>query len=263
MKKLVVIDADSLIFRIAYKFNEQEFAEEDLWMVENQATIQLKEILVKSSADEFIGLMTDGESTFRHNLALTNPYKGNRGEKPKWYTDWSPHIKSFLKEKYGFIFTTGIEVDDALGIINTMYQDNEEFEIILASIDKDMLQIPAKHYNYAKDSWLLVTIDQSEENLWRQVLQGDPTDSIVGLPGIGEKKALKILEGHSIDKYPFIVLSAYIKYFGSRTGILKFAETCNLVTLLTKGTIVFEPVLNPFNKTVEQELNEDIDNAFN
>ena len=260
MKKLLILDADSLIWAVAYKFSEDKIKPEDFWMVENRCTLELKDILVKSGCDQFVGLMGSSEPTFRHRLALTAPYKGTRKEKPDWYIQLSPVIKKFLESKYDFKTVEGIEVDDALAMIANKHED-ENIELILASKDKDMLQIEGKHYNYSTETWLLVSKEQSEKNIWEQVLKGDSSDSVGGIPGIGAKKASTILEGHPVEQYPFIVLAAYIKFFGIRSGALKFAEACNLLILLSEGEIAIEPILNPFTKTMEQELNDDIENA--
>ena len=267
MKKLLIIDADSLIWAVAYKFSEEKLSPEDVWMVENRCTLELKDILVESKCTEFVGLMAGSTPVFRNNLALSQPYKGTRKEKPDWYTELSPIIKGFLESKYGFQTVEGIEVDDALSMIANTYAhrvrqpEEEEIELILASKDKDMLQIEGNHYNYSTKKWLLVTEEQSEQNLWEQVLKGDSSDSVGGIPGIGAKKASTILEEQPVERYPFVVLAAYIKFFGIRVGTLKFAEACNLLIMLTEGETAIEPVLNPFTKTVEQELSDDIEDS--
>ena len=275
MKKLLILDADSLIWAVAYKFSEEKLSPEDFWMVENRCTLELKDILMKSGCHEFVGLMGSSEPVFRHKLALTAPYKGTRKEKPEWYVQLSPVIKKFLESKYGFQTVVGIEVDDAMSMIanthklESLLSPSERVdielgsntELILASKDKDMLQIEGKHYNYSTDTWLLVTEEQSEKNIWEQVLKGDSSDSVQGIPGIGAKKAETMLGEHPVERYPFIALAAYIKYFGIRVGALKFAEACNLLIMLAEGEVAIVPILNPFTETSEQELNDDIENA--
>ena len=117
MKKLLILDADSLIWAVAYKFSEDKIKPEEHWMIENRCTLELKDILMKSGCTDFVGLMGSSEPVFRHKLALTVPYKGTRKEKPDWYVQLSPIIKSFLESKYSFQYVHGIEVDDAMSMI--------------------------------------------------------------------------------------------------------------------------------------------------
>lgn len=261
MKKRIVIDADSLIWVIAYQFSEEIFSPEDKWIVENRCTLELKKLLMKTEATEYIGLMGGKDPVFRNKLAVTQPYKGTRVEKPEWYLTVSPIIKEYLATKYGFVYVEGIEVDDAVSMIATAHVPSPDVELVLASKDKDMLQIPGNHYNYSTGVWLQVSEDQAEVNLWEQMLKGDTSDSVQGIPGVGPKKATSILAEHPVERYPFIVLAAYHKHFGKRVGTLKFAESCNLLIMLTEGEIAPEPISNPFEKTVGQELNDDIENA--
>ena len=259
MKTVTLIDGDTLVWRVAYKFSEQELQDDQHWQVENQTTLELKQIMDKTATEYMVGFLGDGLPTFRDNLALSVPYKGNRKEKPDWYVKVSPIIKKFLKAKYGFQMVSGIEVDDVLSM--TVHSLKEDHELIIAGIDKDLLQIPGKHYNYGNDSWLLVHPEVAEKTLWLQVLTGDSTDNIQGLPGIGPKKAEAILAEHSIDKYPFVVLAAYIKKFGVRVGTLKFSETTNLIMMLPEGKSTPELIANPFKAS--EGGTDDVSELFN
>jgi len=51
---------------------------------------------------------------------------------------------------------------------------------------------------------------EAMKNFWMQVLTGDSVDSIQGVPGIGKKKAEKILEGCGTEEEMYdAVFSAY------------------------------------------------------
>jgi 5'-3' exonuclease len=66
----------------------------------------------------------------------------------------------------------------------------------VVSIDKDMAQIPGWHVNPTKDDFpRWVSEEEADYFLALQWLTGDSTDGIPGLPGIGPKKAEKLLGG--------------------------------------------------------------------
>lgn len=83
-----------------------------------------------------------------------------------------------------------LEADDVMGILMTKYPG----KYILASIDKDLKQIPGQHYNWDKDEFKEVSLDEGNLFFYTQVLTGDPTDGYSGCPNIGPKRASKILE---------------------------------------------------------------------
>ena len=76
-----------------------------------------------------------GESNFRYDIYPE--YKANRKqEKPRWLQE----CREYLVTEWGTKITEGYEADDALGIAATPNS-------IIASDDKDLLQIAGKHYN--------------------------------------------------------------------------------------------------------------------
>ena len=64
---------------------------------------------------------------------------------------------------------------------------------IIASIDKDLKQVPGRHYNFVTRVMEDVSEFQGWYNFYTQLLVGDPTDNIKGCPGIGKVKAAKAL----------------------------------------------------------------------
>jgi 5'-3' exonuclease len=73
-------------------------------------------------------------------------------------------------------------------------QDKEGGTTVICSIDKDLLQIPGKHYNFVKKVFQEVTSDQGLKFLYMQSLIGDRSDNIIGVAGIGPVKAERALE---------------------------------------------------------------------
>jgi 5'-3' exonuclease len=111
-------------------------------------------------------------------------YKGHRNrKKPCGYR----RVIEQLKTEYEVIRMRSLEADDAMGIYATLYPDN-----IICSPDKDMRQIPGKLYDLAD----VTEITPEEGANWHfiQTMAGDQTDGYAGIPGVGVKRAIALLE---------------------------------------------------------------------
>ena len=80
----------------------------------------------------------------------------------------------------------GMEADDALAL-------NQTDNTMIASIDKDLLMVEGEHYNFVKKEFTHVTYEAGIHWFYMQMLMGDKVDNIIGIRGIGIKKAEKIL----------------------------------------------------------------------
>jgi len=96
-----------------------------------------------------------------------------------------------LKHDYYTWAVEGLEGDDCLGIMATSDPENS----IIVTIDKDLLQVPGFHANPDKGDKEAYTIGPiaAAWNFHVQWLMGDTTDHLPGLPGVGIKRAIKIL----------------------------------------------------------------------
>ena len=128
-----------------------------------------------------------GSGNFRYEVAKTVPYKENRKSTPK-PVDF-PQARDYLVEHFGAIISEGEEADDLIAIEATRCGPTT----VVASIDKDMLQIPCRHFNLNKGDWTTVSEFSGLEFFYRQVLTGDAADNIKGVHGIGPKTAKKML----------------------------------------------------------------------
>jgi DNA polymerase-1 len=116
-------------------------------------------------------------------------------------------IRSYLTDVWGAEVTDGIEADDILGIEATL-----DPECVICSIDKDLNQIPGKHYNWKNDKHYEVSEFEGWYNLYTQALTGDVSDNIPGLPKVGPVNAKKILENDKTHRDLYeSVLGAYLK----------------------------------------------------
>jgi 5'-3' exonuclease len=98
-------------------------------------------------------------------------------------------VREFLVTQHKAIVCNGWEADDEMGVD----QDKKTMNTIICSIDKDLLQIPGRHYNFVKKLHSVVTPENGKKFLYLQSLIGDKSDNIIGVTGIGPVKAEKAL----------------------------------------------------------------------
>ncbi len=167
---------------------------------------------------------TNDNNLFRKSIAVTAPYKGNRKDfkKPVHYDA----IREYLLNYYNTDLVQGIEADDALGI-------HQSKNSIICSYDKDLLQVPGKHYNFVKKCYTDVDELTGWRNYFTQVLTGDSVDNIPGLFRIGPKKAAIILKNCKDKKEMYLnCVKAYKLYSGRKDYMDYLYEQCQLLYLL-------------------------------
>lgn len=213
---LTIIDADSLIWGIGWENKEKTQAE-----IIAAVDAAITEILTATYATQYIGFF-GGKSLDRKRIDPT--YKGKRPEKPEWFAQLSPLIMGNMLATWGFVRCPDEhEADDY--VISAAITWRALYNVIIAGIDKDLKQIPGTFYNYSKK--ILEQVDEvsAEHNFWVQVLSGDPSDGIPGLPKVGPVTAKKILTDMPPEFYPAVVFDEYRK----RLSIQKFATTVYLL----------------------------------
>lgn len=118
-------------------------------------------------------------------------YKGKRGEKPKLV----PEARQFIEDNFKVYSKPKLEGDDILGILATHPTLINAKRKIIHSIDKDMETIPGLLFNPDLDKKpRLVTEEQAEWFHMYQTLCGDKVDCYPGCKGIGDVKAIALLE---------------------------------------------------------------------
>jgi len=148
-----------------------------------------------------------------------------------------PAIKEYLKQHWKFEAIPELEADDLVSV----YHNNEN--TVICSPDKDVLyQNAGIHYNYGKAETIVQDTKGALTFLWKQMLMGDSTDGIQGIPKVGPKTADTWLENVSNDEMPAFVLNKYIEKFGYAKGITNFAETFKLIYILKNRDDVMREV---------------------
>ena len=207
MKKVILVDGNNLLFRSYYATaysgnlmkNSKGFPTNALYGFSNMLNK-----IIKDEKPEYMVVAFDKGKTFRHEKY--EEYKAGRIKTPDdLKVQFKPSreltnalgIKCFEIDNY--------EADDIIGTYARMIDEDPEYEGLIVSSDKDLLQLISPNVKVK----LLKTHDyimMDEEEFKKTYgldpikmidikgLQGDPSDNIPGVKGIGEKTALKLLQ---------------------------------------------------------------------
>jgi hypothetical protein len=162
-------------------------------------------------SDVTVWLSGPSEQNFRKQIATIKPYKGSR--KDAWRPTYEAEIKDYIMRKWNGQITYGQEADDAMGIEQMRHDFGAS---CIATNDKDLDMIPGLHYNFVTDERYVVDEETALWLFWQQLLKGDPTDDIVGIPGVGEAKAYAALEDCWDDPQQCadVAWSLYVQSYG-------------------------------------------------
>lgn len=166
---------------------------DDFDLVMHNVTNSIDALVEKLKADNYIVCLScDSKDNWRKDILPS--YKENRSgvAKPLLLAA----IKDAMRSRYNCYERPRLEADDIMGILST-HPKLVKGKKIIVSIDKDMKTIPGWLFNPNKaDKPILIS--EPEADYWHlyQTLIGDTTDGYKGCPGIGPKKAEKILIGN-------------------------------------------------------------------
>ncbi len=175
----------------------------------------LHSLLEKLYCTDYL-MAVKGDSDFRKTLYAE--YKLNRHADPMKQNPFVPKIRKLAVYEGYAIFAHGREADDMLRIW-ALEAQRAGRDYIICSIDKDLRCIPGKHYVMHFDPAKQVTLNISEweakRHYYEQMLKGDPTDKIPGVPLVGEVKAKNLLsECLSEEEMQEVVVSEYLAAYG-------------------------------------------------
>jgi DNA polymerase-1 len=186
----LLIDADFIVYKCCASTETEIDYGEDLIVVTSSFTDAydfVQRELFKIARD--VGVYDDTILFFSDSVNFRKDidpdYKGHRNrKKPCGYK----RVINALKADYPVQQMPTLEADDAMGIWAT-----KESGHIICSPDKDMRQIPGDLYDMSTG---VVTITNQEGFNWHliQTMAGDQTDGYAGVPGIGIKRAVALLD---------------------------------------------------------------------
>lgn len=147
------------------------------------------------------------DSNFRKRVYAD--YKGNRDPEKKPVL--LPFVKEHIRKTYATKIKEGIEADDVLGILMT-HPTLVSGKKVCVSTDKDLLQIPGRHFNPDKEEKRMISEQRGDYWFMYQTLVGDQVDHYPGCKGVGPVNAERILRGKTTlpEMWPAVV-DAFVK----------------------------------------------------
>ncbi len=217
---LALIDSDLLLYKIGFTTQNDEE-----WVAKARFNEMVEGILAETNADQYQLWLSDKTSN-NFRTKFYPEYKANRKDfvLPVHYHALKEHALG----EWGAKIAIEQEADDALGIEQTKYNgwlDNPEYGgdgSFIASIDKDLDQVPGSHYNFDKKVKYFVTPEQGLRHFYTQLLVGDSSDHIQGCPKVGPVKAETALIGLTTEGELFH--AARCLYVGSYAKHLKIND---------------------------------------
>ena len=222
----VLIDGDILTYRAAFSCEGQPL--EDAQDKIDELVEEILEAVAFSCTSESCEMFITGKGNFRYDVQPT--YKQNRSGKPK--PEHLPGLRDYLVSAYSAKVSSGQEADDDIATRATELGP----DAVIASVDKDFLQVPCHHYNMNKKT--LVKVDEFEglRFFYTQIIMGDSADNVFGIKGVGPVKAGKMLADATTERELYdVCVAAYCGDVG------KVTENGRLLWLLREEGQVWSP----------------------
>ncbi len=213
MKKIVLVDGNNLLFRSYYATaytgnimrNKEGFPTNGLY-----GFVNMINKIISEEKPEYMMVAFDIGKTFRHEKY--ERYKDGRKETPEDLKLQFPVAKKILTAMgIKYLECAGYEADDIIGTVSLWCEKDPEYEALIVSSDKDLLQLisdetvvkllKSKDYIIMDKKTFKETYGFNPINMIDlKALMGDSSDNIPGVKGIGEKGAIKLIsEYNTID----------------------------------------------------------------
>ena len=240
--------------------------------------VRTVESLAKSYNAGNIIIAADGGSSYRKEIFPE--YKANRKEKyaeqtPQEEKEFAMFMAEFsntltlLKEKYPVFQFKGVEADDIAAYISMNLDKYGLDECWMVSSDKDWdLLINDRVSRFSTVTRKETTVHNWDEHYDFEIpdyitfkcLTGDKGDNVPGIPGIGPKRAVQLMEqyGDVFDIYDACPIEGKYKYIQNLNEnaeqLLTNVELMDLVTYSEQA--IGEQNIEVINSTLKRHLNE-------
>ena len=207
MNKIVLVDGNNLMFRsyfaTAYTGNLMKNSKGQVTNALYGFANMINKIL-KEEQPSYMAVAFDIGKTFRHEVY--KDYKAGRQKTPEELKSQMPIAKEMLTAMgIKYLELDGYEADDIIGTLSERANQDPEWDALLVTSDHDYLQLitdvttvkmlrPKDYIKYTpkvfKEEYGIDPIKVID----LKALMGDSSDNIPGVPGVGEKTALKLLQ---------------------------------------------------------------------
>ena len=262
MKKLLIIDSNSLINRAFYGVRFLSGSDGTPTNAVYGFFMTLMKLIDDNKPDYICAAFDLKAPTFRHKMFTD--YKAQRKPMPDGLREQMPICKDILtKMNIKILEQEGYEADDIIGTVSRICEKNG-VECLIATGDKDDLQLASKSTKVLltiTKAGLTETESYDDSGVMEKYgvtptqfidvkgLMGDTSDNIPGVSGIGEKTALSLIsKAKSIEN-----LYENIDTFGITAGTLKKLEAGRDMAFLSKTLATIDtnvPITFDFEDTV-------------
>ncbi|MBL0386270.1 DNA polymerase I [Tumebacillus sp. ITR2] len=203
-KKLILIDGNSITYRAFFALPPLSNSKGQFTNAAFGFTQMLLRLLQDEKPTHLVVAFDKGKANFRHEVF--SEYKGTREKTPGELREQFPIVREILQSfDIPYVEIEGYEADDIIGTL-TKQAETEGYQSLVVTGDKDLLQlvsdqvttmltrkgitetekygIPQIHERYGLTPQQIIDL---------KGLMGDSSDNIPGIPGVGEKTALKLL----------------------------------------------------------------------
>lgn len=206
-EKILLLDGNSLAYRAFFALplltNEHGIHTNAVYGF----TMMLQKIMDEENPTHMLVAFDAGKTTFRHSTF--GDYKGGRQKTPPELSEQFPYIRKLI-DAYG-IKRYELEMYEADDIIGTLSKraDEKGQQVVIVSGDKDLTQLATdKTTVYITRKGITDIEKYTPEHVHEKYgltplqiidmkgLMGDASDNIPGVPGVGEKTAIKLLKEH-------------------------------------------------------------------
>lgn len=210
MKKLVLIDGNSIMNRAFYGImgSKALTTKDGKYTNAIYGFLAILFKLLEEEKPDYIGVTFDLKApTARHKMY--EGYKANRKGMPTELAEQMPIIKDVLRAmNIDIIEKEGYEGDDVIGTLSR-YGEQKGFEVVILSGDRDTFQLATDNVRiniprtkggkteteiFNREKVKEVYGIEPKQLIEVKGLQGDASDNIPGVPGIGEKTALSLVQ---------------------------------------------------------------------
>ena len=231
MSRLVVVDGNSIMNRAFYGImgSTMLMTKDGKYTNAVYGFLSIIFKVIDELEPEYIAVAFDLKApTSRHKMY--EGYKANRKGMPNELAEQMPIIKNILNlMNIKIIEKEGYEADDILGTL-AVKGEKEGIDVTILSGDRDTFQLATDKVtiriprtkagktevdNYDREKVLEIYGLTPKQLIEVKGLQGDASDNIPGVPGVGEKTALNLVkEYNTIENLYKSIEERYSKYKG-------------------------------------------------
>ncbi|TFE01156.1 DNA polymerase I [Jeotgalibacillus salarius] len=204
-KKLMLIDGNSIAYRAFFALpllnNDKGIHTNAIYGF----TTMLMKLLEEEKPTHLMVAFDAGKTTFRHKTF--EDYKGGRQKTPPELSEQFPFVRDLLDaHNIKYYELDQYEADDIIGTLSKQ-AEKDGFETVIISGDKDLTQLASEHIRVDITKKGITDLERytpahieekygltPDQIIDMKGLMGDSSDNIPGVPGVGEKTAIKLLK---------------------------------------------------------------------